>query len=136
MKLSKKNFTGCNRGEIPNGFRLKSRGQSLCRKVRGPGCSENPPFLEFYHCWDITLNCVICSKDIACLSSTTCVCASCFIFHLQVLPAATCLYLRYSVLYTENGLWQVITFKEDFLNVEIIIASNYEMRINTEFKKL
>ena len=56
------------------------------------------------------------------------------IFRLLFKLAATCLHLRYSVSQTKFNLWQVITHKDYFMKVKITIASNSEMRINTQFK--
>ena len=55
-------------------------------------------------------------------------------FDLRFEPTATCFYLRYSVSYTYIKLWQVITYKDDFMKVENYIAVNSEMCMKTQFK--
>ena len=56
-------------------------------------------------------------------------------FHLLFQPTAIFLQLRYSVSNTKFELSRVITFKDDFMKVNLTIASISELRINTELKK-
>ena len=55
-------------------------------------------------------------------------------FDLWFEPAVKCFHLRYSLSYTYIKLWQIITYENDFLKVEIYIALSCEIRINTQFK--
>ena len=56
-------------------------------------------------------------------------------FDLRFEPAATCLYLRYSVSCTKFKVWKIVTKEDNFIKVKNYIALLYEMRINTQIKK-
>ena len=49
-------------------------------------------------------------------------------------PAATCLYLRYSVSYIKIKFRHFVTYEDDFIKIKIYINLNLDMRINTLFK--
>ena len=57
--------------------------------------------------------------------------------NLKIKPAATCIYLRYSVSYlkfVKFKRWQIITYEEYIMKFKIFFAINSEMRTYTRFK--
>ena len=126
-----KNLTGCEWQEMSNGLVLKwcmLLASSVSGNVWGRelGAPSPPPMT--YIIVDIY------PVNLLYITQTTLACRQYFVFArfvskyiLRFEPAATGLYLPYSVWYTKIRLWQIITDEDDFMKVKIYIALNSEM---------